>query len=117
MGSVFRPDLSELDIKSIARESFGMDVSSVTPMGGYIDQNFRIDLPSGERYLIKVHSRNEPDAVLALQNEALTHLSAMQLDFATPAVIKSASGDSVVAIESSKSADRVRCLTYIDGQL
>ena len=72
MGNVFRPNLSELDIKSIARESFGMDVSSVTPMGGYIDQNFRIDLPSGERYLIKVHSRNEPNAVLTLQNDALT---------------------------------------------
>ena len=117
MGNVFRPNLSELDIKSIARESFGMDVSSVTPMGGYIDQNFRIDLPSGERCLIKVHSRNEPNAVLALQNDALTHLSSMQLDFATPAVIKSASGDSVVTIESSKGTDRVRCLTYVEGHL
>jgi len=117
MASVSRPNLSELDIQSIARESFGMDVSSVTPMGGYIDQNFRIDLSGGERYLIKVHSRNEPDAVLALQNEALTHLSAMQLDFATPAVIKSASGDSVVTIERNDGIDRVRCLSYVEGNL
>jgi len=115
MADTLRPDLNDRDIHLIATKSFGLEVESVVPLGGYIDQNFRIDLVNGEQRLIKVHSRRESYDVLSLQNDALRHLKNMSLAFETPTVVASDSGDYIVNAKVGGEHDRIRCLTFLEG--
>lgn len=111
-----RPNLHETAIKRIVEQHFGLEVAAVAPLGGYIDQNFQIVLSNGEHRLIKVHSRNESDGVLALQNEALEHLGTLALNFSTPQVIPDRYGNLTVSMGEADKLDRVRCLTFLEGE-
>ena len=113
-----RPDFQESDIKKIAAKHFEFDAVTVRSLGGYIDQNFLIENKTGEKRLIKAHSRAEKPYALDLQNAVLKHLGTKNLDFETPRVFKSLNGDVVTQIASGADyVDRLRCLSFINGDL
>ena len=114
-----RPDLTADEIEEIARECFGLSPANIKPLGGYVDQNFRIDPSDGPSRLLKIHSHAERNAVLDLQNQALLHLQAnQQLDFAVPVPFQDINGNYIAEWESTDGKkERVRCLSYVEGDL
>ncbi len=112
-----RPDLTVERVAEIADRSFGLNVVSVKPLGGYIDQNFLVETEHGAYRLLKAHSRAERDGVLDLQNAALQHLQSKALDFVVPQPFETRDGNLIAAEEKDGVADRVRCLSFVEGSL
>jgi len=112
-----RPNLSEADIQSLARTKFSFDAKVVKPLGGYVDQNFLVQSETGEQLLIKAHSRVEREEVLNLQHCALRHLQTKNLNFSVPDPFCTTDGNPVAVVENNRISERVRCLSFLDGEL
>src|SRR5258706_4680941 len=50
------PAFGEEAARQILREGFGVESSSIKPLAGERDQNFRVDTAGGERFLFKTFS-------------------------------------------------------------
>ena len=113
-----RPALSLEDAAAAALEAFGLDVREATLLGGYVDQNFRIDTHDDRTVLLKAHSFAERSGVLDLQNAVLDHLAKCDLPFATPQVQSAVDGSRVAHWRSPGGKTmRLRALSYVEGRL
>ena len=80
------PAFTPEDAAALARRLYGID-GRATPLPSERDQNFRLDA-DGARYVLKIANPAEDEAVLELQNAAMTRLAAQDLHVA-PAVVPS----------------------------
>jgi 4-aminobutyrate aminotransferase-like enzyme/Ser/Thr protein kinase RdoA (MazF antagonist) len=68
------PAFGEKAARQILRESFGVESSSLIPLAGERDQNFRVDTASGEHFLFKISNPADNRPVLEMQAAALRHI-------------------------------------------
>lgn len=82
------------------------------------DQNFAIDTDSGERFVLKIANRDEPRAVLELQNDVLGYLRKALPRLAVPRVIPTESTETIAAAGGAGTPQHlVRMLSWVDGDL
>ena len=89
-----RPHFSAEDAQRFARELFGRNPSSARQLPSDRDQNFYLEEPSGEAFVLKIASAAETAEVLDFQNQVLLHLAkSQQVAFPQPLP----SGDAYIA--------------------
>ena len=108
--------IAALDPLDIAREllaqAYGLK-GDLTRLGGE-NLNLLVDVPSGDRYVLKIQSR-EHDALSQLELSASAHVARLMPDLATPRAIPDTAGDAVVHAETPAASISARLLEYIDG--
>ena len=68
------PAFGEQAVRQILREGFGVESSSLEPLAGERDQNFRVDTAAGQRFLFKISNPADDGPILAMQAAALRHI-------------------------------------------
>src|SRR3984885_8131652 len=68
------PAFGENAARQVLRERFGIESSSLRPLAGERDQNFRVDTAGGPRFLFKISSPADDRPVLEMQAAALRHI-------------------------------------------
>jgi hypothetical protein len=69
-----QPAFGEEAARQILREGFGVESSSLKPLSGERDQNFRVDTTGGQRFLFKISNPADDGPILAMQDAALRHI-------------------------------------------
>jgi 4-aminobutyrate aminotransferase-like enzyme/Ser/Thr protein kinase RdoA (MazF antagonist) len=93
----------------LARERYGLDASA-TPLPSERDQNFLLETPRGDRFVLKIANATESPSFLDAQQAALEHLAAL-VDLC-PRTIPARSGESLTRIENHLA----RLVTWIPGR-
>ena len=68
------PAFGEEAARQILREGFGVESSSLNPLAGERDQNFRVDTADGQRLLFKISNPADGRSILEMQAAALRHI-------------------------------------------
>src|SRR5215472_19220337 len=58
----------------IMRDRFGVSASSLVPLAGERDQNFRVDTSDGRRLLLKISNPADGRSTVEMQTAALGHI-------------------------------------------
>ena len=107
------PDFRTQTIADAVAEHFGL-VGDYAPLVSERDQNFRLALNDGRRFVVKVTSLQEAAESSDLQLGALLHLEGMGVE--VPAVVRSLEGDPYAFIDGPGGRHRLRVVTWIDGE-
>jgi 4-aminobutyrate aminotransferase-like enzyme/Ser/Thr protein kinase RdoA (MazF antagonist) len=100
------------DATELAGRLYGLQAVA-HPLPSERDQNFLLETPVGERFVLKIANALEERPLLEAQHEALNHLSGLSL---CPRVIPSVAGQEIVEFEPpSGSKHFVRLLNYLPG--
>jgi len=105
-----RPDIGPDEAGAIAREAFGLQ-GRLTPLAGERDRNFLLETESGERYVVKVTSPDEPDGQLEFETRILAWLDGDP----TPRLLPSLDEELLVRQPGGARTWRARVLRYIPG--
>jgi 4-aminobutyrate aminotransferase-like enzyme/Ser/Thr protein kinase RdoA (MazF antagonist) len=106
------PRFSSDEAAAIARELFGL-AAAATPLTSERDQNFRLETPGGDRFVLKIANSAEDRALLEAQNAAMA-LVAAESGLA-PRVIEP-DGRSLFRYERGGDTHCVRLLSWIPGE-
>src|SRR5260370_40989194 len=68
------PAFGEEAARQILWEGFGVESSSLKPLAGERDQNFRVDTAGGQRFLFKISNPADDRPILEMQAAALRHI-------------------------------------------
>src|SRR5258708_9660859 len=86
------PAFGEEAARQILREGFGVESSSIKPLAGERDQNFRVDTVGGQRFLFKISNPVDDRPVLAMQAAALRHIERVDPRLPVMRALPSAAG-------------------------
>src|SRR5260221_6342298 len=90
------PAFGEEAAGQILRKAFGVESSSIRPLAGERDQNFRVDTVGGQRFLFKISNPVDDRPVLAMQAAALRHIERVDPGLPVMRALPSAAGGSWV---------------------
>jgi 4-aminobutyrate aminotransferase-like enzyme/Ser/Thr protein kinase RdoA (MazF antagonist) len=108
-----RPSLGPDEAAEIAARWFGLSASA-TPLPSERDQNFRLDTPSGERFVLKIANATEERRVLEAQHAALARLAAHST--VCPRVVAAVDGATIVEVTPRSGRQYfVRLFGYLPG--
>src|ERR1700739_3877780 len=65
------PTFGEEAVRQILRDGFGMEPSSLHPLAGERDQNFRVEVTDGQHFLFKISNPADDQPILEMQTAAL----------------------------------------------
>lgn len=82
------PFFSTEEALELARDLYGLD-GTISSLDSERDQNFRIDTPSGDQFVIKIANSAMDPAVLMMQVEALAHIAMVDPELPVPRVLYS----------------------------
>ena len=68
------PSLTPAEAVDVARRLYGIDAGA-TPMTSERDQNFRLQTPAGDRFVLKIANSTDERALLEAQNAAMAHVA------------------------------------------
>src|SRR5258706_2103936 len=88
------PAFGEEAARQILREGFGVESSSIKPLAGERDQNFRVDTGGGQRFLFKISNPVDDRPVLAMQGAALRHVERVDPGLPVMRALPTAAGES-----------------------
>lgn len=110
------PKLDLLSVKARVREIYGL-VGMWSDLGGEREQNFRLVIATGEKYVVKIASTVEDPQVLLFQCEALSHIVKVDSGLGIPKVQKTLDGAILSSIVSeSGQSHPLRLLSYLEGE-
>lgn len=110
-----RPDVPLADVAAAVAQRHGLS-GVFRPLYGERDQGFRLDAQDGRRLLVKVMNDAEPDAVVAAQVAALSHLERQAPAITVPRVIPDLDGAAITRFTDGAGVRRrMVALTWIDG--
>jgi 4-aminobutyrate aminotransferase-like enzyme/Ser/Thr protein kinase RdoA (MazF antagonist) len=111
-----RPRFSTEEAVRLTEERYGLS-GAARPLPSERDQNFYLETPSGEAYVLKIASAAELYGILDFQNRALDHLGSRQGDGVWPRVCRTRQGETIVPVVGPDGATYlVRMLTYLPGR-
>ena len=109
-------DLSSREAERLARELFGVQATA-RALPSERDQNFRLEVGSGEGYVLKIANPAEDRGVLDLQNRALVHLADQEPPILAPRLRRTLAGEEIASTTvRAGSPVLVRMLTYVPGR-
>ncbi|MET0451392.1 MAG: aminotransferase class III-fold pyridoxal phosphate-dependent enzyme [Mycobacterium sp.] len=98
------------------RRHFGVTVAALEPLGGEIDQNFRVGDEEGRTFFARVTQADTASADVAWQNALLGHLALTVPDLSVPRVIHTEAGEQQVGLQYEGVPFIVRVMTWLPGQ-
>ena len=109
------PQFPVAQVADAVRAQFGLQ-GTLSPLVSERDQNFRLDAPGGERFVVKVTGSAETAAATAIQLVALEHLARTRSNVA-PGLVATQDGRSAGEIGTSGDGSRhlLRVVSWIDG--
>lgn len=109
------PTFSTEDAQDAATRIYGLEVRA-RPLPAYLDQNFRLENPAGERWVLKISYAKEDRRLLELQAHVMGRLAASDFDLATPSVCPTVGGETIHALRAADGTlHDIRLLTFVDG--
>src|SRR5262249_14248133 len=105
-------------VRQIRREGFGVESSSLEPLAGERDQNFRVDTAGGQRFLFKISNPADDGPILAMQTAALRHIERVDPGLPVMRCLPTAAGESW--LEAPGPDSRIyaaRLVTVLPGQV
>jgi 4-aminobutyrate aminotransferase-like enzyme/Ser/Thr protein kinase RdoA (MazF antagonist) len=106
------PSVTPADASAIALEHFGVEASA-SPLPSERDQNFLLETPAAERFVLKVSNASDDRVLLEAQIAAMAHVSARQ--GLCPRVIESVAGERIVSYAGPSARHLVRMLSWMRG--
>src|SRR5580700_12251187 len=97
------PAFGEQAARQILREGFGVDSSSLKPLAGERDQNFRVDTAGGQRFLLKISNPADDEPILAMQTAALLHIERVDPGLPVMRALPTAAGGSWLEVPGPES--------------
>lgn len=110
------PALSETEMIALAHQLYGRAVTSILPLPGESDQNVHLHCADEEEYVLKISSATEEDAVLDLQNSALSHLATSAPELLVPRIILTNTGEQIGKVNAGDNSYHVRLFRYLSGK-
>jgi Ser/Thr protein kinase RdoA (MazF antagonist) len=108
------PDQLERTVHDCLAEHYGIE-GRLQRLGGE-NLNFRMDLPSGERRVLKIVDETIPPEVVEMENLAIEHASRAEIGLEFPIIMKNNTGNLETRIKIRKNGiQRARLLTFLDG--
>ena len=114
MPSTEIPRLSAREAAELVCELYGLEVEAVD-LPSYVDQNFRLEHPSGRRLVLKIANAAIGRDELDLENRALEHVAASECELPVPRVLTNLGGERIVPLEHQGRRHHVRLVTYLEG--
>lgn len=109
------PILTAAEAASLARRHFGVD-GAVTQLASERDANFRIQVASGESFVLKVANPAEEAAVTNLQTEALLHVARRDADLPVQRVVPNLAGTYEESVPGPDGRPSIlRLVSYLEG--
>ncbi len=108
----YTPTFTPADAESLAADLYGISAIA-TPLPGERDQNFRLDTPTGEAFVLKIANGQEDAGLLEAQTEALLRAESIGI---CPCVLPAVDGRWMTQIDGTDSSRHwVRLLTFLPG--
>jgi 4-aminobutyrate aminotransferase-like enzyme len=112
------PALSEPAATQILTEGFGVESSSLRPLAGERDQNFRVNTAGGQRFLLKISNPADDAPILAMQAAALSHIERVDPGLPVMRALPTAAGESWVDVPGPDNRTYpARLFTFLPGQV
>ncbi len=112
------PAFGQEAARQILREGFGVESSSLKPLPGERDQNFRVDTADGRRFLFKISNPADDGLILAMQAAALCHIERVDPGLPVMRALATAAGESWVEVPGPDSRIYpARLFTFLPGQV
>ena len=92
------PAFGEEAARQILREGFGVESSSLNPLAGERDQNFRVDTADGQRLLFKISNPADGRSILEMQAAALRHIERVDPGLPVMRALPTGAGESWVEV-------------------
>ncbi len=108
------PKADLADVATQVTEQFGL-AGNYLPLVSERDQNFRLTVPDGRRFVVKVTSSLEEGAVTDFQIEALLHLE-HETDLPLPTVVRTIDARVSGTIDVGGTECRLRVVRFVEGQ-
>ncbi len=105
-------------VRQILREGFGVESSSLSPLSGERDQNFRVGTPGGQRFLFKISNPADERPVLEMQAAALRHIERVDPGLPVMRALPTAAGESWVEVPGRDGRSYpARLFTFLPGHV
>jgi 4-aminobutyrate aminotransferase-like enzyme len=112
------PAFAEEAARQILPEGFGIEASSLKPLAGERDQNFRVDTAGGQRFLLKISNPADDEPILAMQTAALLHIERVDPGLPVMRALPTAAGGSWLEVPGPESRTYpARLFTFLPGQV
>src|ERR1700683_3196417 len=112
------PAFSEQAARQILREGFGVEASSLKPLAGERDQNFRVEEADGQRLLFKISNPADDGPILAMQAAALRHIELVDPGLPVMRALPTGAGESWVEVPGPDSRTYpARLFTFLPGRV
>ena len=112
------PTFGEEAARQILRDRFGVESSSLHPLAGERDQNFRVDTADGPRFLFKISNPADDRPVLEMQAAALRHIEHVDPGLPIMRALPSVTGESWVEVPGPDGRTYpARVFTFLSGQV
>ncbi len=112
------PAFSEEAARQILREGFGAESSSLVPLAGERDQNFRVDTAGGQRFLFKISNPADDRPILDMQVAALGHIERLDPGLPVMRALPSTAGEPWVEVPGPDGRTYpARLFTFLPGQV
>jgi Ser/Thr protein kinase RdoA (MazF antagonist) len=107
------PSLDEATVLRTLEDAYGLS-GSLRALISERDQNFRLEGPSGERYVVKIANECEPAEITDFQIQVLRHLETSGCPVPVPHVMQTGHGKLIAEIEGHDCSLRV--VSYLPGK-
>ena len=112
------PAFGENAARQILREGFGVEPSSLMPLAGERDQNFRVGTAGGQDFLFKISNPADDRPVLEMQAAALRHIEQVDPGLPVMRALPTAVGGPWVEVPGPDSRIYpARLFTFLAGQV
>src|SRR6266851_5641963 len=112
------PAFGEEAARQILREGFGVESSSLNPLAGERDQNFRVDTADGQRLLFKISNPADGRSILEMQAAALRHIERVDPGLPVMRALTTGAGESWVEVPGpDRRTYLARLFTFLPGQV
>lgn len=108
------PAVPQNFVEQAVERQFGL-AGDYVPLVSERDQNFRLDLADGRRFVVKVTSLQELPETSDFQLGALLHLEGADVE--VPLIVRTLDAAAAGFIDTGAGRHRLRVVTWVDGQL
>ncbi len=108
------PTFDTSAVEQLLSNDYGLS-GSLTPLVSERDQNFRVDAPGGQRFVVKIANVAEAGVVTDFQIQALLHLEERECRVRVPRIVRTRGGDAATTIDSGAVRHIVRLVTWVPG--
>jgi 4-aminobutyrate aminotransferase-like enzyme/Ser/Thr protein kinase RdoA (MazF antagonist) len=110
------PFFSTEGVLELARDLYGLG-GTISSLDSERDQNFWINTPSGDQFVIKIANSAMDPAILMMQVEALAHIAMVDPELPVPTVLYSRNESALEWIQANDGRSHfVHVLTYMPGR-